>query len=230
MLDEKFIESLPSDPLLALNAVVVHSIAFWDGLSGGKEQNEYEFFLESFAISKALIGNIPEIVIEEPVLDCEVADVVANIHNYFHLVKSTIAEHLVLLKLAQFNSKYQAKFSNAFAYEFTDGDLERIQNLITELRESISSSDVFEENHKLRLLARLEKMQSEMHKKMADLDRFWGLVGDAGVVLGKFGNDVKPIVNRIKEISEIVWRTQSRAEELPSDTPMELLSNMADED
>ena len=64
---------------------------------------------------------------------------------------------------------------------------------------------------------------------MADLDRLWGLVGDAGVAIGKFGKDAKPIVDRIREISDIVWRTQSRAEELPSDTPMELISNSSEE-
>lgn len=64
-----------------------------------------------------------------------------------------------------------------------------------------------------------------MHKKMSDLDRFWGLVGDAGVVLGKFGDDAKPIIDRIRVIAQIVWRTQARAEELPSDAPMELLTS-----
>ena len=66
-----------------------------------------------------------------------------------------------------------------------------------------------------------------MHKKVSDLDRFWGLIGDAGVVLGKLGNDAKPIVDRIKEVAEIVWQTQSRAEELPSGTKIPLLSNHA---
>ena len=57
-----------------------------------------------------------------------------------------------------------------------------------------------------------------MHKKVSDLDHFWGLIGDAGVALGKLGNDAKPIVDRIREITGITWNTQSRAEELPSGT------------
>ena len=57
------------------------------------------------------------------------------------------------------------------------------------------------------------------------MDRFWGLIGDAGVVVGKLGNDAKPIVDRIREIADIVWRTQSRAEELPSGTKLPQLEN-----
>lgn len=87
----------------------------------------------------------------------------------------------------------------------------------------ISESKLFDENHKSRLLKRLERLQSELHKKVSDLDRFWGLIGEAGVAIGKFGNDVKPIVDRIREIAEIVWRTQARGEELPSGMPIPML-------
>ncbi|WP_088556261.1 hypothetical protein [Marinobacter sp. es.042] len=113
-------------------------------------------------------------------------------------------------------NKKKAKLEKGFYYEFTDGDLKRIQEIINELREKISVSELFEENHKTRLLRRLERLQSELHKRMSDVDRLWGLVGDAGVVIGKFGTDAKPFVDRIREISDIVFRTQARAEELPS--------------
>lgn len=112
-----------------------------------------------------------------------------------------------------------------FYYEFTDGDLDRIQELLNELRDELSSSQLFEQGHKQRLLRRLEKLQSEMHKRVADIDRFWGLVGDAGVALGKFGSEAKPFVDRVKEISQIVWRTQARAEELPSGSSNPLLEH-----
>lgn len=113
----------------------------------------------------------------------------------------------------------------AFAYEFSEGDLDRIQTLINELREHISGSNLFEQEHQQRLLKRLEKLQSEMHKKMPDLDRLWGLVGDAGVALGKFGTDAKPIVDRIKELTKITWNTQARKEELSSDTRNPMLEH-----
>ncbi|MFV0597847.1 hypothetical protein [Shewanella sp.] len=97
--------------------------------------------------------------------------------------------------------------------------------MINELREHISGSDLFEDNHRSRLLRRLESLQSEIHKKMSDVDKIWGLVGDAGVVIGKFGKDAKPFVDRIKELSQIAWKTQARAEELPSSSQNPLLGN-----
>jgi len=113
--------------------------------------------------------------------------------------------------------------NRGFFYEFTEGDLNRAQELINELRGEISSSNLFEDEHRQRLLRRLEKLQSELHKKMRDVDRIWGLIGDAGIVIGKFGEDAKPFVDRIKELSQIAWRTQSHKEELPSDSKNPML-------
>lgn len=122
----------------------------------------------------------------------------------------------------------KSKLEKGFFYEFTDGDLKRIQQLINELREQISDSKLFEEDHRRRLLRRLESLQSEIHKKMSDVDKIWGLVGDAGIAIGKFGKDAKPFVDRIKELSQIAWKTQARAEELPSNISNPLLENSAD--
>lgn len=131
-------------------------------------------------------------------------------------------------KRSQFLSAIENKKRNldkGFFYEFTDGDLKRIQQIINELREQISKSDLFEADHRRRLLRRLEALQSEMHKKMSDIDRIWGLVGDAGVAIGKFGTDAKPFVDRIRELSQIAWKTQARAEQLPSSSVNPLIEN-----
>ena len=65
----------------------------------------------------------------------------------------------------------------------------------------------------------------ELHKRMSSVAKFWDLMGEAGVALGKFGKDAKPFVDRIKEILQITWRTQVRTEELPSATSLPLLSH-----
>ena len=47
-------------------------------------------------------------------------------------------------------------------------------------------------------------MQSEIHKKSSDIDRFWGFVAEAGIVTRKFGEDMKPISDRVTELGKIV--------------------------
>jgi hypothetical protein len=96
--------------------------------------------------------------------------------------------------------------------------------LLNELLDNIVTNDKFEEDHRRRLLGRLEALQKELHKRLSNLDRFYGLIGDAGVLLGKFGRDAKPFVDRIREIVEIVWRAQANADQLPASAKPALLT------
>ena len=133
------------------------------------------------------------------------------------------------LQITEATEAINVRLGTGFYYEFDDDDIDKIQNLINELRDLITMSDVIEEDHKRRLLNRLERLQSELHKRVSDLDHFWGLVGDAGVMVGKFGEDVKPIVDRIRELRTIIWDAQVRAEGLPPATEFPLLTK-EDED
>lgn len=150
-----------------------------------------------------------------------VAQVKVAIQPYVDNESALKKKHLFLSSIDQ----KKLTLNKGFFYEFSDDELERIQLLINELRKEIAGSVFFEESHKARLLRRLEAMQSELHKKMSDIDKIWGLVGDAGVVMKKLGQDAKPIVDRIKELSQIAWKTQARAEELPSNSQHPLLDD-----
>jgi hypothetical protein len=101
--------------------------------------------------------------------------------------------------------------------------------LINELRNLISSREDFGGDYKRRLLLRLEDLQRELHKRVSDLSRIYGLIGEAGVLLGKFGRDAKPFVDRIREIVQIAWRSQANAEQLPASAKPALLDREPDE-
>lgn len=141
-----------------------------------------------------------------------------SIYQYVEKLKPTFQKKVTEEKINSIADKYANMMETGFAYHFSDDEVEKIQKLINILRSEITESKSFEDEHKFRLLKRLEKLQSEIHKEMSDLDRFWGLVGDAGVAIGKFGKDVKPIVDRIRELTDIVWKAQRRSEQLPHDS------------
>ncbi len=231
LFDEKFLVNLANEPVtgifdisrIAIEDLDLENYSEWD-------DRHYEILLETYALLSSLeeAGLLSE-KIRIPNIsgnlnqDCTVIlELVRNVNELY-------TAELSKLKVESYKLHFRTNFNNVFSYEFSQGDLDRIQTLVNELREHVSKSNDFEEAHKRRLLSRLEKLQAELHKKMSDLDKFWGLVGDAGVAVGKFGNDVKPIVDRIKEITEIVWRTQARAEELPSDSPLPKLEDKSED-
>jgi hypothetical protein len=68
----------------------------------------------------------------------------------------------------------------------------------------IQKAVLIPKQHKERLLKRLEAMQKELHKSTSNIDRFWGFVAEAGIVARKFGEDLKPINDRVTELGRIV--------------------------
>ena len=132
-------------------------------------------------------------------------------------------------KLKHYEDVYRIALGNVFHFEFSEGDLKRIQKLVNELRDLISATEELEQKHKQRVLRKLEKLQSELHKKIRDLDLFYGTIIELSVTARIVGENFKPVVDRIRELVGIVWPVQARAFELPSDAPFELPGQTEDE-
>ncbi|MES2186764.1 MAG: hypothetical protein V4505_19580 [Pseudomonadota bacterium] len=226
---DEFVGRLQEDPIqgaLELREVYDAAMSVASTSPSGFNNGEHEIAQEAYALLVELIDakvlDISPIAYElngNRAQDCQ------NVTGTMDALKS---HYMALLKHKQLElhrKRFRTSIHSAFAYEFSQGDLERIQVLINDLRRLISSTAGFELDHQRRLLKRLEQLQQEIHKRVSDLDRFWGLIGDAGVVLGKLGANAKPIVDRIREITQIIWQTQSRTEELPSGTALPQLGN-----
>lgn len=99
--------------------------------------------------------------------------------------------------------------------------------MINELRDELSKQSELDKAHKRRLLKRLEALQKELHKKVSDLD-FFGILGAFGVAAGKLGTDAQPVVDRVKEIVHIAWKSEARAEQLSNSAENPLLGNDAE--
>ena len=154
-----------------------------------------------------------------------------NLKDYFASVARLVNENEASAFVIESKAHHLVDAGKVFHIHFSQGDLDRIQSLVNELREMISSPESpFSEDHQKRLLKRLEKLQSELHKRVSDVDEVWALVADAGIALGKFGHDVKPLVDRVRELAQICWENQARAEDLPSDAPSPALLADPDED
>lgn len=221
---EEFLARIKDAPLEAVLEAI--------DIAQSQLSDEGEWYGDDRAILEeayALISEIIDLGILELVppafrLTGDIQNDCLHINTYLRETKTYCVAEQSKLKVQSLRSHFRNSIGNTFFYEFSQGDLQQIQSLISTIRELIAATPDLEEDHRRRLLLRLERLQSELHKKVSDLDRFWGLIGDASVVLAKLGKNAKPIVDRIKEIADIVWRTQSRTEELPSDTKPPLLS------
>lgn len=225
--DEEFIEALQDDVVTGVLEICDRCIeSAFEYKRQSKFKESYLILIEGFALIQGLMeSGMIHIEVTTPELRMEDRYDSDVIFQFFSELRKILIARDKSLKFEQMKLRFKTSLGGVFVYEFSQGDLEKVQTLLSQLRDQIVASKFIEKEHQQRILRRLEKLQSELHKRVSDLDRFWGLIGDAGVALGKFGKDAKPIVDRIKEITEIVWQTQSRAEELPSGTPIPQLEN-----
>jgi len=223
MLDQELIEKIkkyPEENILFL--IKEYKSQLTDGMDW--QESDLETLMTAYAlVSELNESNIIELQIEAIDFNCDHSNVCSQISRALNLIETQLKSKNNEVKFARLKNSFKLALNTGFFYEFTNGDIKTIQEIINDLRDRIAQESKLEEEHKSRLLKRLENLQQELHKKVSDLDKFWGLIGDAGVVLGKLGKDAKPIVDRIKEIANIVWRTQAHTEQLPSGTTPPLL-------
>lgn len=226
--DENFIQSLPEDPNLALRQICDK----YTELMRGREDNSeiaHDISIQGLglvAVYLEAIGgerSIPELKGPSRRHDVE------KVRGFIRILRDEASRQVGKGQYADYRHLFAKKFEGVFRYEFSEGDLKKIQELLDQLRNLISESEELGEGHRHRLLKRLEKLQSELHKTVSDLDRFWGFFIDASIVVGLMGENAKPMVDVIKQIVSIVWPTQTRAYELPSDLPFKLLGQAEDE-
>ena len=200
---DDFLDKLPDDQHVALMAICQE----YDKLDGDAKArpDRLDDYLIALAIFKSYANKreFPSEVVQ-PTDNPDAT--IKNIRTFFNRVQAQLTQLLNTVYLEQQMKKYTDRFGADSAYVFSDDDFQEIQNLINQIRDLITSSEVITVKHKRRLLERLERMQKELHKSTSDLDRFWGFIGEAGIALGKFGNDVKPLVDRIKDLANIVWK------------------------
>ena len=145
--------------------------AAWKEADGGPNSRwnseEHLIALEAYALLKEITeGGI--ISYPPPLFDVGL-DQNEDCGNLGHYLQALTAEFKgkAQQKIVEAHQqRFKLGLGKSFAYEFSQGDYDKVQKLINELRGLIADSKVFEKDHQRRLLARLERLQNEMHKKV----------------------------------------------------------------
>ena len=213
------IENLKLDPeeeiIKYLDRVIIH----YESISDKDEELMVllqTWYILSDAFEYKLFNNkynLPEINLEESIED---GSAILKIYHYLKDIKGQLEKDRDINNKLNILRRVQAGMGKSGScYEFSQDEIENIQKIINDLRDKITKSKILDSDHKVRLLKKLEKMQGEIHKKMSDVDRVWGFIGSLGVVAGRFGNDIKPIVDRCRELASIIYKAEATTAQIP---------------
>lgn len=218
--DNDFIAGLPGDPLEAILVTCEYffercgpDASVGDTLKIELAEDAYYFVAHMAEHVWRMDFGRPGLNPEDPEANYE------NIQGMFKSWQRTAVEHKKEFRRKEIERAGRLRYAGVGgSYVIGSMDehtLARIQQLINDIRSLITKSAIDDE-HKRRLLQKLEGLQGEMHKDISDLDRFWAFMGEAGRVLGQLGKDVKPLIDRIRELMNAVASVGGFAPALPS--------------
>ena len=218
MVFDQIFAQIPDEPFEAITEICDRYLQHEGALEG---DDQYQFALKGLAFISAY-SEEHGLLLKTPAVQGSPADVDIARHFFTRLLEH---QKVKQTDYENFKKSFAKQFGGLFLYEFSDGELERMQALMEEIQDLIGQSDIISKGYQGRLLEKLQKLHFKLYKKVADLDQFWGLAGEGGILMVKFGDGVRPIVERIREMAYIVWRAQIRAESVQGDAKFRLFDN-----
>jgi len=215
---KEFCDDLPADPFEAADKLLAEFFTTHSRLDDKTKRENIRAYIDAMIALQSYLksGGLSRIELPaNPKLTGDRLEFVNSVVQWFQAAATKIQAARAEEFESDARARYDGFFQNDHIVELSDDEHRRIQDLIDQLRQFLSESTVFDQKHKERLLARLEKLQQELHKTMANIDRFWGFLSDAGIALGKFGSDAKPLFDRAREIVEVLYGAQHRTAQLP---------------
>lgn len=213
-----------SDPFAALELVFEEFDVLVDTMGGSINLDMQTDFVQCLALASAVMNKFQ---INPNYNEIELSDNaernIQQIIQRFNDLKNSIRGRFATKNYGDYLEKFEAELGTGFFYELSDDDISDIQEHINILRSMISETELLDDDHRHRLLGRLEKLQAELHKRVSDYDRYYGMAVEIYVLAKKYGEGMSQILNEFKEILRIVFRSHSEREQLPAGEELPLL-------
>ncbi|KIC33389.1 hypothetical protein [Leisingera sp. ANG-S5] len=115
-------------------------------------------------------------------------------------------------------------------FELEQDDKSRMLSLCSEMRELNNSTPELDDKTKNRIAKRLTAIEAQVRSGLGILDVVLGGVAEVGEAAGKFGNDVKPLVDRMREVAQLARSGSNDPDALPAPEEVKKLPKPEDED
>lgn len=209
MFDDDFFNKLPDDPIVAAHKISNTFCTFDRGIPDKDKQEFLEHYLtamgafQAFADAYALNFDFPQLTGDR-------GQNTREIRNFFYTLRDALDAEVAKLTVEQARSKFSNRFARVSYFEIPDENLKKLQLLFNSIRYEVERSQNLSEDVRWRLLKKLEATELKTQKKMTDLDRLWGFMGEARVLLSGTGEDTRIILDRINEIARITRAAQAK--------------------
>ncbi|MCA0927233.1 hypothetical protein [Ruegeria profundi] len=138
--------------------------------------------------------------------------------EYNHLSAGEYDRLLRIIKVAEDLPQKAGNVTDALmpTFDLDEHDKARVLELCAQMRKIVLASDIFDQAHRRRLLDRIAGIEYQVEQPKGYLDVVRSGVSDVGETLGKFGTDIKPLTDRMKEVFQITRKGSKEYEQIPA--------------
>jgi hypothetical protein len=214
LFDEQFLKNLPEDQWERIIAISELYLTRNDhGLAS-------EHHLEAFALGQEIsrVYNLtpdPEFPEVDPLKVDDWNFITHGIIQTYKSLYRIAAKHKGASAYEASSARFKLFFDCKAGYELSEHQFKELQNLINQLRERITEVEGLSEEHRARLLKRLESLQQELHQKLSTLDRWYGVTMEIAIAARALAEKAKPLIALAWRIALIIYAVQSKKEGLP---------------
>jgi len=156
--------------------------------------------------------------------------ILSDIDNRWDLLsyegKIELTKRLRTALILNVEDNYIARAANEIEFlpyfDASEEDKSRLLDLCSGVRKIINASAAIAPEHKVRLLERMSAMEAEIYRDKSRIYVVLGVAEEISESLGRIGQNVRPLVARLEEISDIVRRLTSGWLGLPSEPRSQL--------
>lgn len=201
MFPSELIQNLPENKWHALRILLDK----WDTAkqSGSISSQEILF---GYRVVRHILGNESIVGQLSDPKDPEAGNFRSNVDNDFSKILSLVNQQIGQMTVEDIDEQVETILKSRRLYEFHEDELKEVQARINELRTALTALSEISEDHRQRMLSRLEALQRELHKRMSTLDKFLGFFWDVALTTRQIHENVEGIMGPASAIFEIVMR------------------------
>ena len=216
MFEDQFINRLPDDPTIAVIVICKEFLAFH--AANETAFLHYKGYIEALGFIQ-VYAEANNLEMSFPQIDEKREQNIVRIEKFFLETCRTYESKYQQANLEDIKKKFASKLKSETVYTADDNEVITLKRQLITLRNEIEKNSPLDEDYKFRIIRKIDKILSISYKSMADLNPFWGLIGEKGIIAGKLRPEEKKIPELMKLVANTIWKIQLRSENMPANTP-----------
>ena len=179
MFEDQFINRLPENTTAAVIVICKEFLAFH--AANKNPFSQYKAYIEAIGFIE-VYAEANKLELSFPDIDEKREQNIVKVEKFFIETCRLYERKYQKANLDDIKKKFASKLSAANLYTANDNEVILLKKQLIALRSEIERGATLDEEYRLRIIRKIDKIMSISYKSMDDLNLFWGLISEKGII------------------------------------------------